>query len=91
MSTEDLDYNFDSSVMANDTAKDVDHNNKSILVRHLKDLDRLISVHNTFDAIDNSSKLSAEQQIAAHRLLVTYLRSFRDDLASKVEELNNGR
>ena len=88
---EDIPYIFDSSVTSTDTTRDVDHNNKSILVQQLADYDRLIALHNTLDVINPESKLSGEQQIGAHKLLVSYLRNYRDELAKKVETLTNGR
>ena len=90
----DLDYNTgnDSSVLDDDTTKDVDRNNVSILVKHLKEVDKLITKHNTFDVIKVSKDMpSVDNQMIAHRLLVTYLRLFRDDLASKIKELSNAR
>lgn len=92
MSTEDLAYHFSSDVATQaDASKDVDYNNKSILVKHLAEIDKLIAKHNTFDVIDPANKLTAEQQVGAHKLLVSYLRMFRDDVANKIEELSDGR
>lgn len=95
MSEVDLDYvlssNFNSSVMSDDNTSDVDHNNVSILVKQLKDIDELILKHNTFDVIVQIQGVSVESQIAAHKLLVGYLRQFRDDLAKKVEGFTYGR
>ena len=90
MSNTDLDY-FNSSVTDTDSdTKDVDINNVSILREQLTETDRLIALHNTFDVIDPQSKVTIENQIIAHRIFVTYMRSFREDLATKVEELGNG-
>jgi len=91
MSEVDLDYNFNSNIISNDNTSDVDHNNVSILVKQLKDIDELILKHNTFDVIVPIQGVSVESQIAAHKLLVGYLRQFRDDLAKKVEGLTYGR
>ena len=90
MSNTDLDY-FNSSVTdTKSDTKDVDINNVSILREQLAETDRLIALHNTFDVIDLTSKVSVENQMIAHRIFVTYMRSFREDLATKVEELGNG-
>lgn len=92
MAEADLDYTFDSSVTDTDTTKDVDQANISILVKHLKEIDKLIAKHNTFDVISADPKLPPmDMQIIAHKLLVSYLRMFRDDVAEKIKELNNGR
>lgn len=91
MSEIDLPYNFGSSITNNDNTSDVDHNNVSILVQHLKEVDDLIARHNTFDVIVPMQDVSFEQQMIAHKLLVGYLREFRQDLAKKVEGLTNGR
>ena len=91
MSEIDIPYNFSSSVTDTDTKKDVDQNNKSILVQFLKETDGLIARHNTFDVIVPSKDFTVEEQMVAHKLLVGYLRNFREDLAKKIEELTNGR
>ena len=90
MSEVDLDYNFSSSVTDTENTKDPDHGNVSILRTQLKECDDAIALHNTFDVIDLTSKISVENQMIAHRLFVTYLRSFRQDLDNKVKELGNG-
>lgn len=90
MSNTDLDY-FNSSVTDTDSdTKDVDINNVSILREQLAETDRLIALHNTFDVIDPKSKYTTDEQMIGHRIFVTYMRSFREDLATKVEELGNG-
>lgn len=90
MSNIDLDY-FSSSVTDTDKpSKDVDINNISILREQLTETDRLLALHNTFDVIDTNSKYTTDEQMIGHRIFVTYMRSFREDLAKKVEELGNG-
>lgn len=93
MAEADLDYNTgtESSVLDDNNTADVDHSNVSILVRHLKDVDRWIAEHNTFDVINPKSNLTVEQQVAAHKALVAYLRTFKTELKEKIKELTNGR
>lgn len=87
----DLPYNTSSSVIDDeDTAKDVDHNNMSLLRQHGKQLDQWIAKHNTLDVIKDNTKLSGEQQIAVHKELVGYLRILRDDTYEKIKELTDG-
>lgn len=90
MSELDLPGTFSSSITDADTDTDVDTDNVSILREQLKETDRLIALHNTFDVITVMKDITVEEQIIANKLLVNYLRGFRNDLSKKVEELTNG-
>lgn len=73
------------------TTKDVDHNNMSLLRSHLKDIDGWIAKHNSLDVIKRDHpKLSGEQQIELHQELVSYLRLLKSEISNKVEKLKNG-
>lgn len=92
MATEDLDYNFSEVAVKHNPTKDVDYNNKSVLVEVLEELDRLIAHHNSKDSLDLSSKdATLREQVLADRRQVGYLRGFRDYIANKVEALADGR
>lgn len=92
MATEDLDYGYSEVAVKNDVTRDVDYNNKSILIDVLKELDRLIAHHNSKESLDLSRKdATLREQVLADRRQVGYLRGFRDYIANKVEELTNGR
>lgn len=89
---EDLPYNFTPSSPVTDVAKqDIDTNNVSVLVEVLEDIKMLIEKHNTFDVLNPKSKLSVEEQIAAHMKFVQYLRQFETYIKNKVEELSDAR
>lgn len=90
---EDLDYNYPSDAVApHKPSKDVDYNNKSILVQVLGEIDKLITVHNSMDGLDpTKSEATMKVQVRANKQLVAYLRSFREVISNKVEELVDGR
>ena len=87
----DLDYIRDSSIIRDDRTSDVDTNNKSILVKHLNDVDEKIALHNSLDVIAPNKDFTGDEQIIAHKLFVQFLREFREELVDKIEELNDGR
>jgi hypothetical protein len=92
MATEDLDYGYSEVAVKNDVTRDVDYNNKSVLIDVLEEIDRLIAHHNSKDSLDLRSKdATLREQVLADRRQVGYLRGFRDYIANKVEELTNGR
>lgn len=94
MENEDLDYNYSPSnlVDSKDVSKDVDFNNKSVLVDVLKNIDQLIAHHNSKDSLDLSSKdATLREQVLADRRMVKYLRDFRQYIGNKVEELTDGK
>jgi len=98
MATEDLPYNTGSSVLDDDTVKDPDQGNVPLLVQQLQEIDILIAEHNSWDGLKiPSDPLTLEQKaglfdsIVNHKQFVTHLRSFRDDIVKKLEELGYGR
>lgn len=90
---EDLDYNFPSDAVApRQPSKDVDYNNKSVLIQVLAEIDRLIEVHNSKDSLDlTKSEATLKVQVRADKQFVGTLRGFREFIKNKVEELVDGR
>lgn len=93
---EDLPYNTGSSVLNDNTVKDPDQNNVPLLVQQLRDIDKLIEEHNSWDGLNlPTTPLTLEQKaglfdsIVSHKQFVSHLRSFRENIVKKLEELGH--
>lgn len=84
---EDIPYVVSDVATPDRKEADPDEPNKSILLEVQKYLQTAIKTHNTFDVIETTAKLTVEQQVEAHKVVVRHLRNVKSVIDNKVKEL----